>query len=62
MKLAFELGYASVDKMLDEITSKDLTEWMAHFSLEAEDRERRERASRVEARASAKMTKKGISS
>lgn len=34
MRLALTLGYASVRKMLSELTSKEVTEWIEYYRLE----------------------------
>ncbi len=60
MKLAFELGYPSVDRMLAMMTSRDVSEWMAYFRVEAEDGEKRQREARVTSRLEARARAKGI--
>lgn len=35
-RLAEALGYVSVGKMLGEVTSEELAEWVAYFSVKAE--------------------------
>jgi len=40
--LAEKLGYASVDFMLDEMTSKDITEWQAFYEIKEDERKKEE--------------------
>jgi len=40
--LAEELGYASVNFMLDEMTSKDITEWQAFYEIKEDERKKEE--------------------
>ena len=57
MNLAELLGYASIKKMLSEITSEDISEWIAYFNVKKqkgdEDRDRTEKEEAAKARAKA---------
>jgi hypothetical protein len=49
------LGYASVGRMLGEVTSEELSEWMAYFNM----REDKEKERKAAAQAKAKARKQG---
>ena len=40
--LAEKLGYASINIMLDEMTSKDVTEWQAFYEIKEDERKKEE--------------------
>jgi hypothetical protein len=49
-RLARDLGYANVDRMLDEMDAGHLTEWVAFETIRAEDERRAELQAKAEAR------------
>ena len=60
MKLAFELGFPSVDRMLGCMTSREVAEWKAYFRVEAEDERTRTMKARVQGNLSRAAASKGI--
>ncbi len=47
--LASKLGYVDVDKMLSEITSRQLSEWIAHHAIDMRDTEQARLRAKAEA-------------
>ena len=40
--LAEKLGYASIDFMLGEMSSRDITEWQAFYEIKEDERKKEE--------------------
>lgn len=58
MSLAELLGYASIKKMLSEITSEDVSEWIAYFNVkkQKDDEHRKQEEQEEAAKARAKAS------
>ena len=49
--LAHELGYASVELMLAEVSSVEITEWQAYFRIQADEHHKEQVKAEANARA-----------
>lgn len=49
--LAEQLGYASVELMLDEMSSQEITEWQAYYKIKQSEQKKAETKARADARA-----------